>query len=132
MTPKTKGATKSDSYICLSEDLKSGGTGIEFTVLKDDEILPAFAIRFRDVVYAYINRCSHMELKLNFVNDDFFDLDKKNLICATHGAVYDPTTGACLGGPCNGLGLVPITVCELEGKVALSDNNGITLFYEKQ
>ena len=47
-----KTTAKNDSYICLSEELKSGGTGIEFTVLKDDEVLPAFAIRFRDVVYA--------------------------------------------------------------------------------
>ena len=128
----TKGTTANDSRICLSEELKSGGGGIEFNVLKDDEVLPAFAIRFRDVVYAYINRCSHMELKLNFIHDDFFDLDKKNLICATHGALYDPATGSCLGGPCNGLGLVPIAVRELEGKVTLSDNKGITLFYENR
>lgn len=123
---------RNDSCICLSEDLENGGSGIEFNVLKNDEVLPAFVIRFHDVVYAYINRCSHMELKLNFINDDFFDLNKESLICATHGALYKPETGSCLGGPCNGLGLVPISVRELEGRVTLSDNNEITLFYENQ
>ena len=47
----TKDTTTNDLRICLSEELKSGGGGIEFNVLKDDEVLPAFAIRFRDVVY---------------------------------------------------------------------------------
>lgn len=118
--------------ICFSQDLESEGKGIEFQVIKNDEILPAFAVRFRGVVYAYVNRCSHMELKLNFINDDFFDFDREYLICATHGALYDVGTGGCLGGPCNGLGLVPLAVAELEGRVALSDNTGVVTLNEEQ
>lgn len=122
--------TRAALTICLSRDLESESNGIEFEVIKNDEILPAFAIRFRGVVYAYVNRCSHMQLKLNFINDNFFDFDREHLICATHGALYDVKSGACRDGPCNGLGLVPLSVTELEGRVTLSDNTGVTLLKE--
>lgn len=108
--------------VCSSEELENGGDGVEFDIIHDDEVLPAFAVRFRDVVYAYVNQCSHMELKLNFVNDNFFDVEKSKLICATHGALYDPRNGGCLGGPCHGAGLIPIPVKELDGAVVLADN----------
>ena len=26
----------------------------------------------------------------------------KFIICATHGAIYQPETGLCVGGPCKG------------------------------
>ena len=32
----------------------------------------------------------------------FFTPDRKFLICQTHGATYDPATGYCVGGPCQG------------------------------
>ena len=38
------------------------------------------------------------------------------LLCATHGAAYQPDTGECAGGPCRG-GLVKIAVDERDGVV---------------
>lgn len=121
-----------DQDLCSSAQLRNGGPGLEFEVLDNDEPAPAFAVRFRNVVYAYINRCSHMELELNFLGDDFFDLEERYLICATHGALYDPTSGACAGGPCNGIGLIEIPVTELDGRVVLSDNARFSLLHEER
>jgi nitrite reductase/ring-hydroxylating ferredoxin subunit len=118
--------------ICLSCELIDGGDGIEFDVVKDDEVLPAFAVRYQRMAYAYVNRCSHMELKLNFLHRNFFDLSKQSLICSTHGALYDPVTGGCRGGPCSGVGLQPLLVEELEGKLRLSQNTNVTLYIEEQ
>ena len=115
------------SVICPSDLLVDGGGGVEFEILKDDEVLPAFAIRFRGVAYAYINRCSHMDLKLNFLHRDFYDLSKNHLICSTHGALYDPSTGACQSGPCDGVGLLPVAVSELEGKVELEEQDLVVI-----
>jgi nitrite reductase/ring-hydroxylating ferredoxin subunit len=42
------------------------------------------------------------------------------LICSTHGAMYLPS-GRCVGGPCSGRGLVPLSVEEADGKVFLID-----------
>jgi nitrite reductase/ring-hydroxylating ferredoxin subunit len=41
------------------------------------------------------------------------------LICATHGALYAPESGRCLGGRCNGNGLVALSVVEDEGQIFL-------------
>jgi nitrite reductase/ring-hydroxylating ferredoxin subunit len=41
---------------------------------------------------------------------EFFSDDGQTLICATHGAEYAPDTGACLGGPCYGVGLEPLSI----------------------
>jgi nitrite reductase/ring-hydroxylating ferredoxin subunit len=41
------------------------------------------------------------------------------LICSTHGALYDPATGDCRGGPCRGAGLEPVAVEEIDGQVVL-------------
>ena len=122
----------SNKDICLGAELEDGGDGVEFKVIRYGEILPAFVVRYRDTVYAYVNRCSHMDLKLNFVTDNFFDHDREYLICATHGALYAPESGMCLGGPCGGVGLVPIPVLELDGTVRLSDNSSVTLLNEEQ
>ena len=110
-----------DGPICGSADLIDGGDGVEFEMVRGDEVLPAFAVRFRGVAYAYVNRCSHMDLKLNFLHADFFDVDNKLLICSTHGALYEPESGRCRGGPCNGLGLLPVAVAEHGGALWLTE-----------
>ena len=114
--------------ICSSDELSNGCGGVEFNVVRKGEVLPAFVVRYRNVVYAYVNRCSHMDFKLNFINTDFFDLEQNNLICATHGALYNPESGACAGGPCNGMGLMSIPVSEAGGKVRLTQNSDISLW----
>jgi nitrite reductase/ring-hydroxylating ferredoxin subunit len=51
-------------------------------------------------VCAYLNRCPHLGIPLNWADDDFMDSDGKLLRCATHGALFDPASGQCLLGPC--------------------------------
>lgn len=111
----------SGKLICASDALVEGGEGVRFEVDEDGENAPAFAVRFRGEVRAYINRCGHISLELDFMPGRFFDLTGELLICATHGATYDPATGACAGGPCNGVGLEPLRVAERGGRVELVD-----------
>ena len=53
---------------------------------------------------------------MDFVPNRFFDASGQWLICATHGAMYQPQTGACRSGPCRG-GLIKIAVSEQDGLV---------------
>ena len=101
---------KPGEVICADQDLAEGGQGVRFAVTAADGVQPAFAIRYRGVVYAYLNRCAHQAVQLDWNEGDFFSFDKEYLMCATHGARYYPTTGACAGGRCNGRGLTSLVV----------------------
>lgn len=105
--------------LCLSSDLTDGGPGVRFNVASFPGEQTAFVIRHAGRVYAYLNRCAHVPIELDWQPSEFFDDSKLYLICATHGALYSPDSGRCLSGPCNGKGLTPLNVEEREGVVYL-------------
>jgi len=111
----------SKSLIGYTDDLPERGPGLRFEVDEDGEAAPAFAVRYEGRVYAYINRCAHVSLELDFMPGRFFDRSGDYLICATHGALYEPDSGRCAGGPCNGVGLEPLSVVEKDGRIELVD-----------
>ncbi|MDA8108158.1 MAG: Rieske 2Fe-2S domain-containing protein [Betaproteobacteria bacterium] len=103
--------------ICASAALAEGGRGVRFEVEWRGERLPAFAVRHAGHVRAYLNRCAHLPMELDWQAGEFFDFQKRHLICSTHGATYDAATGRCLGGPCSGTPLVRLEAEERGGKV---------------
>ncbi len=102
--------------ICSSADLLNGGTAVPFDVVFSGQTCTAFAIRFQGAVHAYLNRCTHVAMELDWQPGQFFDDTGQWLLCSTHGAAYKPDTGECGGGPCRG-GLVKIDVIEHDGVV---------------
>jgi nitrite reductase/ring-hydroxylating ferredoxin subunit len=74
-------------------------------------------------VHAYINRCAHVPIELDWLPGRFFDSSRHFLICATHGAMYAPDSGYCVQGPCRGARLEPVAVIERDGGVFLKDDN---------
>ena len=120
--PREPGESPSEAaprLICASGDLTDGGDGVRFGLDRNGETVPAFAIRHRGRVYAYLNRCAHIAMELDWKPGNFFDADGEYLICSTHGALYAPESGACRGGPCRGAGLTGLNVFEADGKVYL-------------
>jgi nitrite reductase/ring-hydroxylating ferredoxin subunit len=105
--------------ICASAALSDRKQGIRFRVAIGAQTFPAFAIRYHGRVYAYINRCAHQGVELDWKEGYFFDSDREFLICATHGALYRPDSGTCVAGPCKGGALVSLAVAE--------DSEGIRL-----
>lgn len=104
--------------LCTSDTLVDGNRGVRFDVSFRSERVPAFAVRHRGVVVAYLNRCAHVAMELDWQPGEFFEPEAEFLMCATHGALYDPATGACRGGACMGHGgLRALTVVEREGTV---------------
>jgi nitrite reductase/ring-hydroxylating ferredoxin subunit len=59
-----------------------------------------FAVMIDGKVRAYRNACPHTGSPLDWLPGRFFSADGHELVCATHGARFDPLTGACLSGPC--------------------------------
>jgi nitrite reductase/ring-hydroxylating ferredoxin subunit len=79
----------------------------------------AFAVRYHGRVYSFLNQCAHQRVELDWEEGRFFSMDGEYLICATHGALYEPQTGRCVAGPCRGAQLIPVATCEFDGAVWL-------------
>jgi nitrite reductase/ring-hydroxylating ferredoxin subunit len=106
--------------ICAAADLAERGPGVRFEVERYGRIEPAFVVRYGGVARAYLNRCAHVPMELDWQPGVFFDLQGLYLLCATHGAIYEPATGFCTGGPCRGRSLVPVPVVEADGQIFLT------------
>jgi nitrite reductase/ring-hydroxylating ferredoxin subunit len=103
--------------LCGSGDLINGGLAVPFDVVYAGETCRAFVVRFEGHVHAYLNRCAHVAMEMDWQPNRFFDDTGQWLLCATHGAVYQPDTGNCRGGPCR-RGLIKIPLVERDGVVS--------------
>jgi nitrite reductase/ring-hydroxylating ferredoxin subunit len=89
--------------------LKCGGNTVE-----------AFLVSYGGAHYAYLNRCKHISLSLDWVDNRFFTEDNRYLICANHGATYEPASGECVWGPCLGAFLHSVPLEVAQGKIFAS------------
>ncbi len=69
---------------------------------------------------AYVNRCPHTGGPLDVWPNEFLTEDGRHLICATHGAVFVPDTGLCVGGPCVGDALQSLSVHREAGTLVVT------------
>ncbi len=106
--------------ICPGTALAERGKGVRFRVRTPAGELPAFAVRYRGKAYAYVNRCAHAWVELDW-DGQFFDISGLYLVCATHGAAYRPDTGECVHGPCRGQRLASLGIEEHPDGVYLTD-----------
>jgi nitrite reductase/ring-hydroxylating ferredoxin subunit len=125
--------------ICSSDALNEGGPGLRFTVpakvdvtdsgnpfSRTDGTAPkeqaAFLIRFHGQARAFLNRCGHVPIELDWEHGNFFDFSGQYLVCATHGALYAPESGRCVSGRCAGRGLVAVPLLEQDGMIYWLDS----------
>lgn len=76
-----------------------------------------FAIKKNDIIFAYENKCPHLNIELEWLEDQFLDSEKNFIICSTHGALFKIEDGLCISGPCEGQTLTPIEIKVDSGKV---------------
>lgn len=98
--------------VCAAGDLVDGGAGVRRDARYLDGDAVVFFVRYDGQVYGYLNRCAHVPMELDWVEGQFFESSGLYLMCATHGAIYAPDTGRCVGGPCRGARLRPVQVEE--------------------
>ena len=96
------------SHVQVDEKSK----GVRFDIPKLGQFATGFVVRFDGKLYAYVNQCAHVSIELDWNQGEFFDASQQYIICATHGAHYQPITGYCVMGPCNGKRLKPLPVTE--------------------
>jgi nitrite reductase/ring-hydroxylating ferredoxin subunit len=107
----------SPQLLCEGSAIEEGGKGVVFDVLEYGLPARAFALRFEGQVVCYLNRCVHVPTELDWQPGEFFDADKRWIICSVHGATYEPIDGHCVGGPCGRGRLTAIRVEERDGQV---------------
>ncbi|MDB5810399.1 MAG: Rieske (2Fe-2S) protein [Betaproteobacteria bacterium] len=105
--------------ICASAALIEGGPGVRFKLTTHGREAAAFVIRYDGRVFAYLNSCAHIPVELDWMEGEFYDKAGLYLVCATHGATYEPDTGHCIMGPCKGAHLIRAHVEERDGSVYL-------------
>ena len=103
--------------LCDSGALLEKGQAVVFDVMHFRAPARAFALRFDGQVVAYLNRCLHVPTEMDWQPGEFLDSAREYILCATHGAAYEPQTGRCVGGPCGRGRLTVIEVEERDGRV---------------
>jgi nitrite reductase/ring-hydroxylating ferredoxin subunit len=95
--------------IGIAEDL-SVGASKKFEFFRDGAPAEGFILRHEEGFSAYVNSCAHVGVPLDYGDNDFFREEGDLLRCKTHGALYNPVTGECVGGPCLGAFLEKLRV----------------------
>ena len=134
MSSKENSPKLDTTVIGSANSINEGGKGLRFTVRSltprpglEEELIPAFVIKYDTGFHAYLNRCGHIAVQLDFMPGEFFTDDGNTLMCATHGAEYAPDTGACLGGPSFGIGLEPLDTQVIDDEIVLNDSRYVVV-----
>ncbi len=112
-----------------SQDLANEGLGLRFKMPMFGEFVSGFVVRYQGKAYAYVNQCAHIPVELDWKEGEFFTAQKDYLICATHGAHYQPNTGFCVMGPCKGKILKPIDLEEKNNQIFVDLNSAKKYFF---
>lgn len=101
--------------LCASAELEERGRAFGFDLTHHGVMVRGFALRIEGRVVAYVNRCAHVPVEMDWQPGEFLDADRRWILCSIHGAAYDPENGACVGGPCGRGRLTNIDVSEHGG-----------------
>ena len=103
--------------LCASNALAEKGVAFVFDVLHFRAPARAFVLRLDGRVVGYLKRCLQLPTEMDWQYGEFLDSGKEFIMCSIHGAVYEPLTGRCAGGPCGRGKLTLIEVIERDGQV---------------
>jgi nitrite reductase/ring-hydroxylating ferredoxin subunit len=116
------GGHQSLSSLCRLDDIpEPGGRG--FRIGHGSETRALFVVRKGGRVFAYENSCPHTGSPLDWVPDRFLDLEKRHILCATHGALFRIADGYCLAGPCAGKSLKSVSITVTSGCVCFNPDS---------
>lgn len=105
-----------EQFLIASSDLAEGAFR-EVEIEAGDRPVWLVVTRHQGTPRAWLNVCPHAGRALNWAPDRFLTDELGRLVCAAHGAVFEPADGACVAGPCRGAGLTPVAVVETDGRV---------------
>ena len=93
--------TAPGEWRCAAASVPPGRTAT-FRLECGGRSVSGFVVNFGGGYHAYVDRCPHVGTPLDLWPNEFFTEDGQALVCSTHGAIFEPHTGFCTGGPCAG------------------------------
>ena len=112
--------------LCSLDELPQGGS-LRADFSCDSHAQGIALIRKGDTVYAYINRCPHQDLPLDWLRGQFLDQRGQQIVCAMHGATFRIEDGRCVAGPCKGQRLQALNA-RLQGGQVLVDGEELVAY----
>ncbi len=94
-------------------------TEFDQIMAKDSRDREIILVKQGEDIHAYINSCPHIGIGLDYGNGRVLN-DNNHLLCAMHGALFEPDTGYCFAGPCSGQSLERVAITIEDDKVFLN------------
>ncbi|MBJ7447689.1 MAG: Rieske (2Fe-2S) protein [Brevundimonas sp.] len=106
--------TPPDVALCAENDIADPGSR-GFVLQIGEAFFHGFVVRKAGQVAGYVDRCPHAGYPLAIELDRYLTPDADLILCGWHGAVFEPLSGLCTGGPCAGGRLTPWPVQVVNG-----------------
>jgi len=87
--------------VCHKEDIPENGSK-GFSIEARSGEIEFFVVRKNNRYFAYVNSCPHTNINLEWVADQFLDMNNNLIQCSLHGAKFMIEDGLCIFGPCLG------------------------------
>jgi nitrite reductase/ring-hydroxylating ferredoxin subunit len=94
------------AYLCALDDLPDPGSR-GFIYREGEALFLGFVVRRGDTVQGYVDSCPHAGMPLALLPNRYLTREGDLILCSSHGALFRPTDGRCVGGPCAGKSLTP-------------------------
>src|SRR3989337_4298827 len=91
------------------DELAHGQTR-KFKLRRGKRDFEAMLVNYQGRHFAYVNRCPHVGINLDWADNQFFTVDRRYLMCANHGAVFEPPTCEYVWGTCAGASLPSLPI----------------------
>lgn len=95
------------TLLCRLAELPDGAArGFDPGRTGQDSLL---VVRHGARLYGYRDLCPHYgDTPLAWRRHAYLDAERRHIVCAAHGALFEIGSGACVHGPCLGQSLTPV------------------------
>lgn len=83
-------ASKTPRYLVIPASALKPEESSKFLLAIGDTDEECFIINHEGKFHAYVNRCRHVPMAMDWVENQFFAEDGRYLMCQTHCAYYEP------------------------------------------
>jgi nitrite reductase/ring-hydroxylating ferredoxin subunit len=102
--------------VARTDEVGAGRTKKFFLQCAGREV-EAFVLNHDGAFFAYVNKCCHIPMTMDWVENQFLTEDERFIQCATHGALYEPASGECVSGPPIGQCLTAVPLIVRDGVI---------------